>query len=203
MHEALKPLLEQALWEAVGRISITDLTGPQVRSNIDTAVEQALTLSMQRYGLRFGQVHMVSVSHEEYDEHRRKLGETWLWRERIEHEKTRDELASEDQLRQIKQKEKSNDLGVLAAQVETDRMEGKLAVLVRRVGVLGQWRDALQSHEFDNLKRAEERARMLQEDQKSGMLRESEIKELEHLLAAKAEDSESAQASALQARIRT
>ena len=55
LQSALQPLIEQALWDSIGRMSITELSGPQVRGDLDAAIEQALGISMRRYGLRFGQ----------------------------------------------------------------------------------------------------------------------------------------------------
>lgn len=178
LRGALLPLMQQALWEAVGRLSITDLTGPQVRRDIDAAVEQALGLSMQRYGLQFGQVHMVSIRHARYDEHRKKLGEAWLLREEIEQQKALDGLYSTDELRQIKRQEKTNELELLAAQVASNRMEGDLGVLVRRIGIRNQWRDALRSEKFDKVKDEDELARMLMEFDKNKLMRQNDMEEI-------------------------
>ena len=158
--------------------SITDLTGPEVRRDIDTAVEQALGLSMQRYGLVFGQVHMVAIRHDRYDEHRKKLGEAWLLREQVEQEKALDGVYSEEELRRVKRQEKTNELQLLAEQVASDRMEGELGVLVRRIGIRNQWRDALRSEKFDKVKDEDELGRMLLEHDKNKVMREGEIDEI-------------------------
>ncbi|NQT37999.1 MAG: SPFH domain-containing protein, partial [Planctomycetes bacterium] len=90
--DAIGPLVQQAMWEAVGRLSISDLTGPEVRGDLDAAVEQALGVSLKRYGLRFGQIQTVSVRHDRYDEHLQKQGEVWLIREGLQQQKALDEL---------------------------------------------------------------------------------------------------------------
>ena len=192
LRGAVAPLVRQALWEAVGRMSITELTGPQVRSDLEAAVEQALGVSMRRYGLRFGQVSTVSIRHDRYDEQRRKLGEAWLLKGEIEQRKGLDEIYSEEELRRIHQQERTNDLQLLAQQVADDRMEGDVAAKVRRIGIRNKLREAVLSERFDEIKNDEEMAAMLQEQDKAKLLREQEKDDLTALFRDKQEDRESA-----------
>jgi hypothetical protein len=192
--QAVTPMIRQAIWEAVGRLPIEQLARPQTRGDIDAAMEQALGLSMRRYGLRFGQVHMVSVRHDQYDQQRRKRGEIWLYRDRIEQAKAVDELQADDRLRQIRQGEKTNELELLAQQVAADRLEGDLSVLTRRLGIRQQWRDAVRCDKFDAIRDETALAQMLAERDKSGLVRQEEIDECKAIFQAKKEDREAARA---------
>eukprot|EP00913_Durusdinium_trenchii_P023442 g22020.t1 len=178
LEETLEPLVQQALWEAVGRLSITDLTGAEAREQLDAVVEQALSSSMRRYGLRFIQVQLVSVRHEKYDEHRKKLGETWLQKEGLAQKEALNELYSEEELLNVKKAERANELELLAENVAIDRMEGDLGSEIRRIGVRNAMRDAIQSEKFDEITTQEEMAAFLQERDKGKLLRNEEMDEL-------------------------
>ena len=78
LKKALNPLIGQVLWESVGRLSITDLTSPETREQLDAVMEQALTVSLRRYGIRFVAVQLIHLYHPEYDEQRQQKGEIWL-----------------------------------------------------------------------------------------------------------------------------
>lgn len=190
--DALSPLVRQSLWESVGKLSITELTGPAARRDIDAAVEQALELSMRRYGLHFGQVQMVSVRHEKFDEQQRKVGEAWLLKGDIEQAKALDQLYSDEELRKIKRQERTNELQTLAQHVDADRQEGELATKIRRVGIRNQWRATILSERFDVIKNEDELARALQEQDKGRLIRDREREELVSLFRDQKADRESA-----------
>lgn len=198
LRDAVLPVIRQAMWESVGRMSISELTGPQVRRDLDAAVEQALGLSLRRYGLGFGQVQMVSVKHERYDEHRQKVGEAWLLREGLEQQRALDELYSADELRRIQRQERTNELELLAENVGLDRREGDLAVRLRRIGIRSQVRDAVLSDKFDKIETAEELATMLQQVDRDRLLRQEEQDELTAAYQAKKDDRESARRQIVQ-----
>lgn len=192
LQSALQPLIEQALWDSIGRMSITELSGPQVRGDLDAAIEQALGISMRRYGLRFGQVQTVSVRHDRYDQQRQKMGEAWLWKEGVEKQKQIDEIYSESELRKIRRQERTNELALLAEEVAGDREEGEVAAKVRRIGIRNKLREAVLSERFDEIKNVEEMAKMVQEQDKAKSLREQEKEELVELYREKKEDRQSA-----------
>ncbi|MGH7199795.1 MAG: SPFH domain-containing protein, partial [Planctomycetaceae bacterium] len=160
LRDALAPIVQQALWETIGSFSIADLTGPQVRQTVDAAVEQALGVSMRRYGLRFVGVQTVSIGHEKYDEHRRKLGDAWIQKE------------------DVKLRETLNELESLAENVGIDKQESDVAAELRRIGVRNQMREAVLSEEFDKVTNTEELEKFLQERDKSKLIRQEEIDEL-------------------------
>ena len=138
LREAIGPLVRQALWSAAGRLSITDLTGPDVREELDANIEQALGISLSRYGLRFVSVHLATLSHTEYDEQRQEKGQLWLLRD--EHE-----TASEKQLLELQHRERTQELTALADNLGVDREESKAATMLREIGALSKQRDALLS----------------------------------------------------------
>jgi hypothetical protein len=198
LRNSVLPVIRQAMWESVGRMSIAELTGPQVRRDLDAAVEQALGVSLRRYGLGFGQVQTVSIKHERYDEQRRKLGEAWLLREGIEQQRALDELYSADELRQIQRQERVNELALLAENVALDRQEGDLAVMRRRIGIRSEMRDAVLSNKFDKIETAEELAQMLHEVDRNRLLRQDEQDELTAAYQAKKADREGARRQLVQ-----
>src|SRR5207244_3333982 len=86
-RSSILPIVHQALFEAVGRLSIRDLTGDQARGDLEATVSQALGSSLSREGLGFGRIQTLSVCHPEYDAHHCRTGETWLHRLDLEHQK--------------------------------------------------------------------------------------------------------------------
>ena len=105
---------------------------------MESSLVQNLRLSLERYGLRFGQVRMISIYHEKLDEHRRKVGEVWLLKEEVEHKQALDEIYSADEMRKIRRLEKTQELELLVQQTATNRMEGDLGVMLRRIGIRDQ-----------------------------------------------------------------
>ena len=144
--------------------------------------------SLERYGLRFGQVRMISIYHEKLDEHRRKVGEVWPLKEEVEHKQALDEIYSADEMRKIRRLEKTQELELLAQQTATNRMEGDLGVMLRRIGIRDQWRDAIRSDKFSQIKDEEEFARMLLEQDKGRLIRQTELEELTTAYRTKHED---------------
>ncbi len=192
LRSAIEPVVRQALWEAVGRMGMAELTGPHVRGNIEAAVEQALGVSMRRYGLRFGQVQTVSIRHDQYDAERRKKGEVFLLKEGVAQQKALDEVYTEDELSKVRLQEKENELAVLAQQVDVDLAEGEAAVKLRRIGVRNKLRQAVVSEWFDHIKNEEDLAKMVHEQDTAKLLRDSERQELVAIYRDKQADRESA-----------
>ena len=160
-------------------MSITELTGPEVRSTVDAAIQQSLGIAMLRYGLRFVAVQTVSISHQRYNENRRTAETAWLLKDGLQQQKALDEYYGEDKFREIKSEERINELEILHKQVTNDRDEGKVAALVRRVGIRKRRLEAVQSDEFNEIKDADEFLRMLQEFNKGDLIRKEEFKDLE------------------------
>ncbi len=192
LREAISPLVQQALWESVGRMSITDITSANARQEFDAQIAKVLTTSMKRYGLRFVQVQTVGIRHEKFDEHRKKLGETWLLKEGLEQTKALDEIYSEEELLRIKKLERDNDLAVLADNVAVDRTEADVSTKKRRIEIRSQLRDAIQSDEFDKITNEEELARFIEQRDKDRLLRREEIEQLQQAYRERKEDRESA-----------
>ena len=192
LRGAISPLVQQALWESVGRMSITDITAPRARHDFDAEIAKALTASMKRYGLRFVQVQTLGIRHEKFDEHRKKLGETWLLKEGLAQTEALNELYSEEELLRIKRLERDNDLAVLADNVAVDRMEADLSTKKRRIELRGQLRDAIRSDAFDKITNEEEFGRFIEQRDKDRLLRREEIELLKEAYGERKEDRQSA-----------
>ncbi len=127
-----------------------------------------------------------------YDEHRQKVGETWLLREGLEQQRALDELYSADELRKIQRQERTNELELLAENVGLDRQEGELAVKLRRVGILGQMREAVLADEFSQIETDEQLAKMLQQVDRDRLIRQDEWDALKAAYKAKQDDRQAA-----------
>jgi len=192
LRNTLQPLVQQVLWESIGRMSITDLTGPTVREELDAAIEQALAISLKRYGMRFVSVQLVAIRHPEYDEHRKQKGEIWLQKDGLTQQKSQQEIEADRRLLEIKKQEKSNELDVLAANVDIDKDEGKLAAELRRIGIRNDLRKAMLSEDFDKIKTTDDMQKFVHERDKGDLLRREEKDELVAAFEARKDDRESA-----------
>lgn len=190
LKEIIQPIIRQALWETIGRLSIKDLTGEQARGDLELCISQSLGTALFRNGLKFTQVQALSVSHPEYDAHRERTGQLWLQRLGLDHERSEAQLAADRLLQEIQQQEKTDELEVLAQQVAADRMEGDLAAKIRRIGIRKQIRAAILAGEFDGIQSEEERLRFLQQRDTERLIREDEYQTLVETLNNQTEDRE-------------
>lgn len=78
IHETIEPIVRQGLWEIVGRMTIEQINSPEIGTIINEALGQTLRLAFIRYGLEFGEVNLVSIRHQKFDELRIREGETAL-----------------------------------------------------------------------------------------------------------------------------
>lgn len=191
------PLVQQSLRETISGMSIKDLTGQQARTDLEMCVSQALGIALIRNGLKFTQVQTLSVSHPEYDKQQKRTGTLFLQRLGYEHDQAAADLAVDELLAQIKRQEKTNDLEVLAQQVAADRMEGDLAVRLRRIGIYKQMREAARAGQFDRIhSEAEVEKFMLQAD-KERLLRADELATFKSTLADQSNDRAAVRAQLL------
>ena len=182
LQQIVLPIVQQSLWESIGRFSITDLTGPLARTDLELRLGQSLGTSLARNGLKFTHVQALAVAHPEYDEQRQKVGTLFLQRVGADHDQAAAELAADNLLAQIQRQEKLNDLEILTEQVAADRMEGELAIRLRRSGIRRQLREAARAGYFDKVQSAEEVARFLQQRDKERILRDEEFASLAETL---------------------
>jgi hypothetical protein len=191
LRRLLMPAVEQAVYEAVGRLSIRDLAGEHARTDLENGVRTALAAGLARCGLAVGPVQTLSISHPEYDAQRRRSGATILHRLGLEHDKTQAKLEADRLFTKIETRERQDELEILARQVAEDRREGELAVLLRRLGIRKQWRAALLAGQMDKIQSAEELDRFLQERDKDHAIRQEEYEALLAALRDKAADGRS------------
>ena len=194
---AVQPMLWQALWQATGRMTIQELSGPDVQGQIDALVDQNLNASLKRYGLSFSQVQAVAVRHPKYDEHRKLLGEVSLLQEKSVVQQEMEKLYDADELRKIQRLERTNDLELLAQNLQVDREEGETAVAIRRLGVQRELQAAIQSEKFQKIKDATELAEMVLQADQAKVLRDHELAEYQATFEAHREDREAARAHLL------
>jgi len=188
LRNIVLPIVRQALWETISRLSIKDLTGDQARGDLEMCVAQGLGTALIRNGLRFTQVQTLSVSHPEYDAHRRRTGQLWLQRLDLDHDKAAAGLVADRLFAEIQQQEKTDELEVLAQQVAADRMEGDLALRIRRVGIRKKLREAVLAGKFDELNSADELVKFQQQLNQDQSIRQDEFDTLVAVLKEKSAD---------------
>ena len=197
LKRIVSPLVEQSLRETISGMSIADLTGRQARTDLEMCVSQALGIALIRNGLKFTQVQTLSVSHPEYDKLQKRTGTLFLQRLGYEHDQAAADLAVSELLAQIKRQEKTNDLEVLAQQVAADRMEGDLAVRLRRIGIYKQMREAARAGQFDRIQSDAEVDKFLLQADKERLLRADEFATLKATLADQSSDRAAVRAQLL------
>jgi membrane protease subunit (stomatin/prohibitin family) len=198
LRRLLTPVVRQALWEAVGRLSIRELTGEQARVDLENCIQQALQTSLTRNGLQITGVQTLSVAHPEYDEQRKRTGQLWLMRRDLEHQSAADQLARDRRLAEIEQQEQLDDLEILAKNVAVDRMSGELGAQLRRIGLRKEWREALQADAFDRMNTEDEMEVFLRERDTRKLLREDEWESLRETIRDKNLDRASKRAFLLE-----
>lgn len=198
LKAAIFPVVRQALWETIGRLSIQELTGQQARGDIELCIRQALQTSLTRNGLKFVQVQTLTVAHPEYDDQRRKTGQLWLQRNDLQFQEQEAKLTADRLFAETQQREHLDEIEILAKQVASDRMEQELGVKLRRVGLRKEWRAAIQAETFDKVNSEEELRRFLQERDKSRLIDEDEYAALAATLRDMQSDREARRAHLLQ-----
>ena len=161
LEQMIVPVAKQALWSAAGRMSITELTGPDVRDELNANMEQALGVSLSRYGLRFTSVQLAELYHEGYDENREETGRLWLQADTLKHREQEIEIASQERLIELKQVERTNELDTLADNLGVDKEEGDVRVRLRRAEVLAQMGKAANTEKFNQCENKAERLKIM------------------------------------------
>lgn len=192
LTQTVEPILRQALWNAVGRSSLADLTGPECASHIDAALDDALKLSLGHYGLGFSQVHLVTLSQPQYDAQRRKTGEIWLRREGLSQTAALQALQADEEQQRLKGLERENELKLLAEHLGVDMEEGEHAVTVERMALRRKIRESDLLDEFHAQDTDEKRREYLSGLDRKGLLRDDEVDALVQTCRAKKEDREAA-----------
>ena len=178
LRELLMPIVHQAMWDAVRMESIVDLTSTNAVEKMDAVVARSTRDNFLRYGLRFDDMHAMSIRHERFEANQSRQAEIWIFGEELSQRKKLDQLYTQEELQKIARQEQQNDLEVLALHNSTDRAEGKLAVIKRRIGIRKQWRETILSDRFNSVANAEELSNLLAENDKAKLIRESEMDDL-------------------------
>ncbi len=178
LQEDLKPIVHRAIWDTIRKSSISDLSKPGLANRLAEAVDESLQQSFIRYGLNFVDIQMVNVRHEKYDKLQQREGVLELIRKGVEQKVQLDELYQDDELRQIRKGERQNELRVLAAQVETDAMESRLAAKIERIEVEQRIAETLDAERFEKLKSKEDLRDLLLQIDTRRVMRQSQLDEL-------------------------
>ena len=178
LRQLLTPIVYQAVWDAVRMVSIVELTSTGAVERVDAVVAYSIRDSFMRYGLCFEDMHAMSICHERFEANQSRQADIWILGEELEQQKKLDQLYSQEELQKISHQEELNDLEVLALHTSTDRAEGKLAVLKRRIGIRKQWRETILSDRFNSVANAEELSNLLAENDKAKLIRENEMDDL-------------------------
>lgn len=190
----LTPIFQQGVSQAVGQMSIFEITSPTSQGLILAALQQASEDALKKCGIEITGLALLDVANEQYDAHLKKTVDIFLMRQGIEQQKAIDEVERYARLCKIKAEEKLNDLLALAAHIQLDKEESEVALQIRRFGIRKNARDAVQMDEFNTLKTVAERERFLLELDKANMLRQDERENLVESIRRAKEDSELARA---------
>ena len=72
---SIEPLVRQQIGEAIGGLSIEELTDSNARRTLDAALAEPIGAALAHYGLKFGEVRTLSIHHDGHDQPRRKEGD--------------------------------------------------------------------------------------------------------------------------------
>jgi serine/threonine protein kinase len=190
MRQTVEPIITQALRETIRQLGIERLCSPDVRPLLATGILQTTENSLKRYGIICADVQTAEIVNERYDAQRQQTGEIFLLDIQTQQQRKLDEVLDKETLRQIEQRERENELNVLAENIELDRQHADVALQIRGNQVRKDMRDAVQSDRFDEITDKEEfNAFMLQID-KQGLIRGDEKDELTKLYEGKKTDRE-------------
>lgn len=178
LQKMLHPLLRRALWNAIGKTSISKLTSSGASELLIGDVDSSLQAWCERYGLNFVDLRLMSARHEKFDAMKRKAGEIELIKAGVAQKAKLDTLYSENELRKIQRKENLNELRVLAANVETDGMESRLAARIQRIEVEDRIRETLNDEQFSKISSREDLKNRLLEIDQQKVLRREQLDEL-------------------------
>jgi hypothetical protein len=192
LRSVCEPILRQALWSAVGRSPLVDLTGPDSALHIEKALDDALKVSLGHYGLGFSHVQLVTISQPQYDAQRRHTGELWLRREGLDGKKALDDLKAAEEFQRLSAVEKENELKLLAQHLGVDLEEGEHAVTVERMALRRQIREDERLDELNALETDEKRREYLAEIDRKRLLRADEVDAVVVACRGKKEDREAA-----------
>lgn len=178
LNDAVRPLVQRALWEAVEAMSIEELVQAGIAGRLATAVDLCLQEAFQRYGLNFVDIQIVEARHERFDEQQQKLGEAWLIRRGMEQQDELNSLYNEQERQRLGQREHEHELRVLAARVETEALNERVNARLERIAVQNRVRETLNSEKVAELESREELKAALLEIDRQRLLRKEELDEL-------------------------
>lgn len=178
LKKAVGPLLDRAVREVVGNVSIEEFGKPGFAKRLGDAVDEQLQADLGRYGLNFVDVLVHSARHEKLDELNEKVAEAFLIQAGIERQAALDDVYEARELAKLKRRERVNELRVLAARVEHDNLESRLSARLERIELRKQVLDALNEEKFVEHSGKEDLLDKLMQIDERRLLRREELAEL-------------------------
>ncbi len=171
-------IILQAINEAASAFSLRELMQAAFGEYVTTALENAVLVSLGRYGIRFKDSKILSIAHDFLNQEQQAKERIWLLNEQMKIDEQEREQQLAIRLASITHEEKLNDLEILEKQVRADRKDGELTVIKRRIEQKKKLHDLIQSETFDKLASQTAMEQFLAEQEKAGILRENERKDL-------------------------
>lgn len=175
------PIAQQAVREAVRKLTIAELASGDVRLMMQAALGECSRLTLARYGLRLNEVHAVGIYNEEYDAQMKKVGEACLMRVELDADNKLSEVRDAEAFAKIERLEREQELDILAKNVKLDREEADIELQLRQCDIRKMMREAVLSDRFDQVNNAEEFAKFMEEVDKQKLLREDETEALKQV----------------------
>lgn len=167
-----------AIRDSIVKYGVKELADEEFRQYFVTTLDSAITTVLGRYGIRFHEARIVSLSWEGMDTQNESRSRIWMTKEGQAIRKEEWEAETQARLDEISHEEKVNDLDMLAKQTSADRQDAELTLARRKVEQQKTLRQIVQSQEFDKITTEAEMEQFLFEQEKAGLLRENERKEL-------------------------
>lgn len=174
----VRPFARQALWESIGRHSITELTGPLAQQTVDAALDQALNQGLSRYGLKFGLLQQVTVVHERFDAHRRLEGEAWLLGAELGTRRKLQDLYGEQELLGFRGEQRADELARMRDAADVQRQSHDVDDALKRLAVRRRLREAVLDEKGRRLRETNDWEQLVQEVDTQRLLRQQELTEL-------------------------
>lgn len=210
VRKRIFPSINHTIRQCIAGCSIEQLQQDLTLSaKFESAVEGALSERLEHFGLQFNGLKTVDYEHTAYEDLDKAIdihslsdlgkekGRCYLQIERekarLEHKTLLDDLYTKEELQNIQQLERKNELAAMVRDLQIDKDEGDLAADFRRFEAIDKRR-----LELDNLKRftegnsTSELEAFLVELEKSELLRKEDIESLRRGYEERKEDAESA-----------
>lgn len=190
LQNLLLPRLTDLISGYVRSLSLETLREADATGKLDAWLSDQLALTLQQYGIAFGDVRTLSILHPEYDAELKRRGETVLRQFAAETGRMDAKLADEAAWDAVRQQDRAQQVRAAAENLDLRQRDQDLANVLRRVEVRSRLRAAVQSDEFSKLETVAQREQFLRSLDREKLLAEDEFQRLQETLRQQAEDRE-------------